>query len=142
MMQEHGDIPEIQHTGATRSYLVFKELIAEISEDSDQNMADAARKVSEMIASGDIGVICASGVREEGLQEKVVVTQVRLGDRNIPTFIVSCDLNGFETLKNFEGFVPFIKSSNARGKVKKNVADAIEQMAFALEARERFGGAK
>ena len=140
MTQEHGDTPDIRHTEATRSYLVFKELIAEISEDSDQNMAGKARKVSEMIESGDIGIICTEGVRKQGLEERVVVTQVRLGDRNIPTFIVSCDLNGYETLKSFEGVFPLVNSGNARERVIKNVINAIDEMAFALEARERFGG--
>ncbi len=141
MTQEQESSPDIHHVKATRSYLFFKEFIAELSEDPDESRVQSAKKVSKMIENGEIGVICADNIGSDGLGVKVAVTQLSLGEKNIPTFIVPYSLNTHELIGDFVGILPLMDPDNVREKAKKSVVCAVDEMVFALDASERFGGA-
>ena len=126
---------------------MFRKFVEEFLEDDDSQKRENARLVLAMFDQEKIGVICEEKVKvgDPGVQNGIRVSQVIFGKRALPVFVISQDFNFPDLMESIEGRtgvkVDFLKLDS--GTLKQNarnlVAQALDDMVFAIEAAEKTG---
>lgn len=126
---------------ASKSAELFRAIIGDLLEDGNPQIRDEANYVLGKLDTGEVGIVCDDGIEihDDLRGDYVAITQVVIGSKYLPTFVVSPSLN----VPDIFDHVPrpsFLDIKPSREHMRPTVIKAISQMAFALRSAEKFGG--
>ncbi len=125
----------------SKSAELFRTILEDLLEDENPQIRDDANYVLSKLDDREVGIVCDDGIEvgDELEGEYIIITQVVLGDKFLPAFVVSPALN----VSDICDHIPkpsFLDIKPSREYMRLPVIKAVSQMAFALRLAEQFGG--
>src|SRR3989344_7417587 len=115
----------------SKSLELFRTIMTDLLEHDDPQIRDDANYVLSKLDDGEIGVVCDDGVvvRDDFEGDYIVITQIILGKKLLPAFVVSSGLNAPDVFDHVQK-PSFLDIKPSREHMRPVVIKAVSNMAF------------